>query len=915
MEEQGNRDKETGRQADKEKGSHIVSSPISLSPRFAISHSAPFVGRVAELDALRGWIGELDARRGGIVALVGEAGIGKTRLAEEAMRIAVAGGALVISLRCAALERDLPFAPLSEALRPLLRAAPDAALLRLPPAALAQVADLLPALRERLPDLPAMPDVPPAERRNRTLDGLVGIALALARDAPLVICCDDAQWADEATLAALGRLARHAPRHALLLILAYRAEDLAESQALHALLRTLGRDMLLRPLLLNRFDDGEVTQFLAELAQSPPDRVARLAPRLAAGSGGNPLFLSVAIQSLLEWHGAPSLAALLPNLPDDAPLPDLAGTPRIRDLVLVRLERLSAPARALLEQIAVIGRPVSLDLIEQIAGTPSLEAAQALLERHFLIEGADGRLLFSHDLVRSIIAASISSPRRRLLHRQAADAIATLHGERPERAAELVFHFGQAGHGADSSLLRYATIAGEQARHSFGYHAALGHYDAALQAAERLGTRAPEAEVRRAFAGRLRTYEALLDWDGIMETAARYERWSIGRTDAPPLIAPRRLVLLRALMGDLAGAAAISAEQVRRTPETAPAIHDMLWRTAIILQPVAEPTADDRRGGTIYRAPTSRAPTSRAPTSRAPTTDGLHNTQYVSPPRPFTAAHPLPGAPAEELPALLGPDDAALALFQVGWAALMQGLLRDAEPCLLRAYRLADETGQAAVAVVSALQLAHLQALRGDRDASARWLETSLGLTSRAPEAAWASIWPRIHQGFLMLLSNEHTAAQERFEEMAARLQELPAFQSHRAGVEAGLGLLALARGDADQAEARLTDALRSPQLLYGFVYVAARHGLARIAALRGDLPAARATLDHALDYSARRSLLPEYVRTGIEIARIERDFGDPAAALPLLHAAAELAAGAALGSLAAAARALLERLQGLVIP
>ena len=66
---------------------------------------------------------------------------------------------------------------------------------------------------------------------------------------------------------------------------------------------------------------------------------------------------------------------------------------------------------------------------------------------------------------------------------------------------------------------------------------------------------------------------------------------------------------------------------------------------------------------------------------------------------------------------------------------------------------------------------------------------------------------------------------------------------------------------------------------------------------------------------SSIRSLLPEYVRTAIEIARIERDFGDPAAALPLLRAAAELAAGAALGPLAAAARALLERLQGLVIP
>jgi ATP/maltotriose-dependent transcriptional regulator MalT len=270
---------------------------------------------------------------------------------------------------------------------------------------------------------------------------------------------------------------------------------------------------------------------------------------------------------------------------------------------------------------------------------------------------------------------------------------------------------------------------------------------------------------------------------------------------------------------------------------------------------------------------------------------------------------PPPGAPAEELPALLGPDDAALALFQVGWAALVQGLLRAAEPCLERAYALANQTSQTAVAVVSALQLAHLHDLRGDHAATARWLATSLELASRAPEAAWASIWPRIHEAFLMLLDDRLDDAQERFAAMAAQLQELPAFQSHRASVQAGLGLLALARGDAELAEARLTGALRSPQLLYGFVSVAAQHGLARVAAMRGDLPAARAILGRALGYSARRGLLPEYVRTAIEIARIERDFGASTAALPLLRAAADLATGAELGTLAMAAHALIDRL------
>jgi tetratricopeptide (TPR) repeat protein len=184
-------------------------------------------------------------------------------------------------------------------------------------------------------------------------------------------------------------------------------------------------------------------------------------------------------------------------------------------------------------------------------------------------------------------------------------------------------------------------------------------------------------------------------------------------------------------------------------------------------------------------------------------------------------------------------------------------------------------------------------------------------MAQQAPEAAWASIWPRIHEAFLLLIDDQHAVARERFEGLAAHLRALPAFQSHRASVEVGLGLLDLASGDLARAAKRLDRALASPQLLYGFVYVAARHGLARIEALRGDLPAARTTLAHALSYSAGRGLLPEYTRTAIEIARIERDFGDPAPMLSLLRQAADLARGAGLAALATAASALLARIAG----
>src|SRR5215213_1453917 len=99
------------------------------------------------------------------------------------------------------------------------------------------------------------------------------------------------------------------------------------------------------PTMLGRRDDTEVAHILAGLARVSPARVAGLAPRLWASSGGNPLFLSVAVQSLLEARGARSLAALLPDLEPGAALPDLSNAPPLRDLVLSRVERLPESAR------------------------------------------------------------------------------------------------------------------------------------------------------------------------------------------------------------------------------------------------------------------------------------------------------------------------------------------------------------------------------------------------------------------------------------------------------------------------------------------------------------------------------------------------------------------------------------------
>lgn len=397
---------------------------------------APIVGRDPELAQIRAWLSGLSQNKGVVTTIVGEPGIGKTRLLMEVGQEATRHGCQIILMRCSVHERQLPFAALTEALRPLIRAAPEALLRQLPATALAQVAALLPALHERLPDLPELPDLTPDAAINRITDGLVTVTLGLARFAPIVLLIDDAHWADAALLTTLGRLGRAIARAPVLIVLAYRPEELVENSDLHVLLRTLGRAMLMRPLLLGPLDAQATAELLAELGKARSAALPELARRLVAQSGGNPLVLHVLLQALLESHGTTSFVRLLPMLGQDSALPDLSGTSAMRDLLAERLERLTPMARHLLEQIALLQRPVSLDLVEELAGEAGLGAADDLIKRHFIVEDAEGKLVFTHELVRSVIAANISGPQRRLHHRRIAAALAAL----AEDSAEVERH-------------------------------------------------------------------------------------------------------------------------------------------------------------------------------------------------------------------------------------------------------------------------------------------------------------------------------------------------------------------------------------------------------------------------------------------------------------------------------------------
>ncbi len=837
--------------------SSVISYQSSvISPHLS---SLPFIGRESEIEWLGERLQEAQAGRGNTITLVGEAGIGKTFLAQRLLEQARAQGAKTLTISCQAIEQTLPFAPVVAALSSFLRQLPDEELAFLSPATLAQAALLLPILRDRRPDLPTPPDSNSEENRSRLINGLGGLFEEIAHCSTLALFCDDAHWADEATLLLFNRLTRLTEQNRLLLLVAYRSEDLSENETLHLMLRYLSRDRLVQPLLLQRFTPAEVAQFL-NLQKNEPSLSAA---DLYQATQGNALFLAEAIRTLTESDEttrleeepySSSIVNRQSSIVNRQSVRWLLRSPQIRDVVLARLARLGKTERRVLELAATIGRPFAPELLQVTLPPEEWGSLEILLERRFLVQQHEGRLAFSHEVVREVVHEECSPLIRHHLHRRIADGLTRLHGGNPEsHAAEMVFHFKRAGAGSERELLHYAVAAGDYSRRTFSYRYALTYYDEALETAQKLGSALTQDEETRrcigqAYQGRGLAYEALLDWEGVRETYRRLSKWAEAGGDMELAEScERRLSMVRALMGHLEEAAAFSLARatntlLRSVGHTPPALLDLMTRSGTVLEP-----------------PTPESYNSNLKTQ---------NSKLSSWP-PFCVPAPVEGQPWKELPETLGTSQAALLLFQYGWALLLQGR-PEAEPCLNAALVAAEETGQVACWVLVALQLSHLHLMRGDFAAVDSWLKRCLSRGEQAPEAAWATIWPQIFRAYLLLGNGAIEKAQELFRRLQTELATRDDFYSHRYSVEIGLGMVARRLGDNERAAELLQAALNAPTKLYADTYVLALTNMAWIDFERGEVEMARERLRQNLVFCGRRSLLVGYAQTSTEIARLE---------------------------------------------
>ncbi|MDQ3249301.1 MAG: AAA family ATPase, partial [Chloroflexota bacterium] len=762
-----------------------------------------FVGREHETAQLDERLHAALTGKGNLVLLEGEAGVGKTRLAYATLQAAVRAGATVISTAGQPLERQLPFAVLADGLGRYLHALPDAALAGLPAASLAQLAQIVPSLQDRLPTLPIWiqeTTARSAENRQRLIDGIVAFVAALARARPLLFFLDDLHWADADTLAVLGRLAQRLVDLPLLLLLAYRSEDLAENEALNTLLHGLHRLHGGQSVTLGRFNPQQVQDFVQRLTGWHDPSSAALAAQLYSATGGNALFVSEALRDWQERQtAAPGVdgAATLESI-QAHPVWPLYHNGRVQEIILERIERLPAAARAVLQVGAVIGRDFSLELLESAITDDPMHGLEILLQRKFWLERQDERLDFSHQVVRQVAYERMTTLQRRRLHVRVADALVGL-GRAGSIPGEIAFHYGQAGGGARAPFAHYSVLAGEKLLRTYGFRQAVENFDEALSVLEATSASPPEL-IRRALQGRGLAHEALFDPDGVTDTYRRLQAWAQGQGDQPLMLkANSRLTSMLGLLGQQRE----SNDLLRQLIEALAPGDGARLRSQVILDLFA-------RRQLIYSPDAPQ--------------DENEWAAYTPPP-------PAVIDPLRDLSQLLDPVHAVLPLLDYGWTLLVQGQPGEATRCLEAVVELAQSTGQPSIASTALHQLAVTARVLGHLEQSQALNEQSV-MINRAMQGAAAelgSMWPRIASAFLALRLGQVDEAERRLRRVTQLLDQRAAFRNHRNSANIGLGLVTLAQGNVDAAKQLLTAALADSVNLYPYTHVRALLGLAQI--------------------------------------------------------------------------------------
>ena len=443
------------------------------------SDGETLLGREREMAALRAALASASRGRGRLVLLSGEAGIGKTRLADAFAVEARNHGARVAWGRCWEAGGAPVYWPWLQAVRSLLRDVEAPELRRLVGTGGSHMAQVLPEIRDALPELPELPDDDSDRARFQLFDSFSRLLRNAGRDGPIVLILDDLHAADEPSLLLLRFVSMDLADTGVVVLAVYREGELAATDPRIGLLAEVARVSAAERLDPPGLTVNEVARFI-EMAASEhhPDGLAEAVHR---ETEGNPLFVGEIVRLLAE-------EGRLGRSPDEVGQP-LGVTEGVRAVIGRRLARLSDPCRELLARASVIGVEIPLDLMAALEDRPVGELVPLFDEAviaHALLEprAPGGTWRFAHALVRDVLYASLPGSIRRDLHLRIARTLLALHsGASDPPLAELAHHFVLAGPAAEAGVaIDYAIRAAERAAAVHAHEEAARLYRLGLQA-------------------------------------------------------------------------------------------------------------------------------------------------------------------------------------------------------------------------------------------------------------------------------------------------------------------------------------------------------------------------------------------------------------------------------------------------
>jgi DNA-binding NtrC family response regulator/tetratricopeptide (TPR) repeat protein len=442
-----------------------------------------FVGREWELAALREALSQAEGGRGQVVGIVGEPGVGKSRLLYEFRQHMTAERVLSLEGDCTSYGAAVLYLPLLDLLKTYFQLDDRDEAPRIRDKVAGRLLMLDEGLSPTLPALLTLLDVPvedpqwqvldPPQRRQRIMEALKRLLVCESQVQPVVMIVENLHWVDTETQTFLDSLVESLPAVRMLLLVTYRPEyrhgwghKTFYTQLRLDPLPRQGAQALLQALLGNDASLRALTQQLIERTE------------------GNPFFLEETIQTLVETQllagqrGAYRLAKALPRLQVPATVQAVLGA---------RIDRLPSEERSLLQSAAVIGRDVPLPLLRAIAEQPEaalhrglthLQAAEFLYETRLF---PDREYTFKHALTHEVAYGSLLQERRRALHAHVVGALETLAGDRvAEHVERLAYHAVQ-GEVWDKALA-YCRQAGARAAARSAYQQAVGCIEQALAA-------------------------------------------------------------------------------------------------------------------------------------------------------------------------------------------------------------------------------------------------------------------------------------------------------------------------------------------------------------------------------------------------------------------------------------------------